>query len=218
LTILFPQFYFTNKIGGIVAEKVCPVWIGYLLMNPLRKLLQNPNKILGKYVKNGMTVLDIGCAMGYFSLPLANMVGSDGKVICVDVQEKMIKSLKKRAQKAGLSDRIETVVCSPDSLRISEYKKEIDFALAFAVVHEVLDVSNLFVEVNEVMKLSGRLLVAEPRRHVSEKDFALTVSIAEQKGFIKIETPKIHGSHVVLLEKKTGDQSNAPTVHHIGEN
>jgi len=59
-----------------MAEKVCPVWVGYLLASPIRKLFQNPPKILSPYVENGMKVLDIGCVMGFFSLPLARMVGS----------------------------------------------------------------------------------------------------------------------------------------------
>ena len=62
-------------------EKVCPVWIGHLLASPLRRLVQNPKKILEPYVRNGITVLDFGCAMGFFSLPLVHMVGSNGKVI-----------------------------------------------------------------------------------------------------------------------------------------
>ena len=70
-----------------MAKRVCPVWIGYLLASPIRKLFQNPKKILYHYVKEGMMVLDIGCAMGFFSLPLSEMVGSKGKVICVDVQK-----------------------------------------------------------------------------------------------------------------------------------
>lgn len=37
-----------------MAEQVCPVWIGYFLLSPLRKLFQNPNKILSPYVKDGM--------------------------------------------------------------------------------------------------------------------------------------------------------------------
>ncbi|QTA83790.1 SAM-dependent methyltransferase domain-containing protein [Desulfonema limicola] len=64
-----------------MSKRVCPIWIGYLLLNPIIKLYQNPEKILSPYVSEGMTVLDMGCAMGYFSLPLARMVGTGGKVM-----------------------------------------------------------------------------------------------------------------------------------------
>ena len=89
-----------------MAERVCPWWLGYLLASPIRKILQNPGTILAPYVTPGMCVMDIGCAMGFFSLPLACMVGPRGKVICVDLQEKMIEELETRARKTGLIERI----------------------------------------------------------------------------------------------------------------
>jgi len=185
-----------------MAERVCPVWVGYFLASPVRKLFQNPKKILSPYVENGMKVLDIGCAMGFFSLPLAQMVGSKGKVICVDVQEKMIRSLEKRAQKAGLSNRIETRICHHDSLGLDDLTEEIDFALASAVVHEIPDASRFFSEIYQTMKPNGKILVIEPKGHVSEKHFEITVSAAEQKGFKIVERPQIDWIRVILLGKE----------------
>ena len=69
---------------------VCPWWVGYLIASPLRKLGENPDTILAPLVEPGMTTVDIGCAMGFFSLPLARMVGGSGRVVCVDVQERML--------------------------------------------------------------------------------------------------------------------------------
>ena len=66
-----------------MANRVCPHWVGYLLINPLRNLFENPNKILGPFVQEGMTVLEPGCGMGYFTLPLARMVGPKGRIVAV---------------------------------------------------------------------------------------------------------------------------------------
>lgn len=184
-----------------MAQRVCPVWIGYLSVNPLRKLLQNPEKILSPYINNGMKVLDIGCAMGFFSLPLARMVGSSGKVICVDLQQKMIESLEKRAKKAGLSNRIGTRICRESSLVLDGLDEEIDFTLAFYVVHEVPDVCGFFSQVYKTMKPGGRFLVVEPKGHVSKRDFEVTISIAEKAGFRIIGHPQIGHNRTVLLEK-----------------
>ena len=181
---------------------VCPVWVGYLLASPVRKLFENPRKILEPYVNEGMTVADIGCAMGFFSLPLARMVGPNGKVICVDVQERMIRSLEKRVQKKGLSGRIKTVICHDGSLGLDNLEEKIDFALASAVVHEVPDAAIFFSEINEAMKPAGRLLVAEPKGRVSQKEFEITVSVAEQNGFTVTDRPQIKRSRAVLLQKK----------------
>jgi ubiquinone/menaquinone biosynthesis C-methylase UbiE len=185
-----------------MAKRVCPVWVGYLLASPLRRLFENPEKMFDPYIQEGMNVLDIGCAMGFFSLPFARMVGSNGKVICVDVQEGMIRSLKKRAQKAELSDRIETRLCQPDSLGIADLRENIDFAVALAVVHEVPDVPGFFSETHETIKPAGKLLVAEPKGHVSEEEFDATVAHAEQNGFEAIETPRIGRYRAILFEKQ----------------
>lgn len=180
---------------------VCPVWVGHLLASPLRKLLQNPKKILSPYIKEGMTVLDVGCAMGFFSLPLAKMAGSEGKVICVDLQEKMTKALEKRAHKAGVLNRIETRLCNENSLGLNNLNGKVDLALAFAVVHEVPDTNTFFSEIYKSLKPAGKLLVSEPKAHVSETDFNKSVSVAEGNGFKVIERPRIGRSHSAVLYK-----------------
>jgi ubiquinone/menaquinone biosynthesis C-methylase UbiE len=174
-----------------MGKSICPVWIGYLLLSPLRKLFQNPYKILMPYFKKGMTVMDLGSAMGYFSLPLAEIVGPEGKVVCVDVQEKMLTVLKKRASKVGLNDRIETHLCNVESLNLNGLKGNIDFALAFAMVHEVQDASKLFNEVYNGLKNGGTLLVVEPAGHVSENDFTKTISLAEKSKFKFVSRPSV---------------------------
>jgi ubiquinone/menaquinone biosynthesis C-methylase UbiE len=184
-----------------MADHVCPVWVGHLLANPLRKLLQNPKKILRPYVQEGMTALDIGCAMGFFSLPLAEMVGSQGKVICIDMQDQMIKSLDRRAVKAGLFERMETRVCRQDSLGIDDIPDSVDFALALAVLHEVPDPPALFRQVLDALKPAGKFLVAEPKGHVSASDFRATVSLAKQTGFTAVDASLSFSGHSVLLQK-----------------
>ncbi|TFH43073.1 MAG: methyltransferase type 11, partial [Chrysiogenales bacterium] len=92
---------------------VCPWWLGFFLASPLRKLFQNPEKILGPHVREGMTLVDVGSGMGFFSLPMARMAGPGGRVICFDVQEKMLRHLARRAAGAGLSGIIETRLSTP---------------------------------------------------------------------------------------------------------
>ena len=185
-----------------MAERVCPVWIGYLLASPLRKLLNDPRKILGPYVKTGMTALDVGSAMGFFSLPMAELVGPNGRVICVDFQEGMIKRLERRTSKAGLAERVQTRVCSQNSLGLDDLRDRVDFALAFAMVHEVPDAATLFSEIHGALKPGGTVLVAEPKGHVTREGFEASVSAAVQSGFEIVEKPIIRLSHAVLLSKK----------------
>ena len=85
---------------------VCPWWVGYFIDNPLRRWIHNPEQILRPYVKPGMRVLDFGCGMGLFAIAMAKMVGDDGCVVAVDLQRRMLDTLKKRAAKAGVAARI----------------------------------------------------------------------------------------------------------------
>ena len=184
-----------------MAQHRCPVWVGYFLASGLRKLWQNPAGILSPYVERNMTVLDLGSAMGFFSLPMAEMVAPEGKVVCVDVQERMLDTLKKRAAGAGLSDRIETHVCGDETIGIEGREGSFDFALAFAVMHEVADPTRCFRELFRLLKPEAHLLLTEPTAHVNETDFERTVAVATECGFAVAGHPKIHLSRAVVLTK-----------------
>jgi ubiquinone/menaquinone biosynthesis C-methylase UbiE len=114
-----------------MAERVCPWWIGYLLASPMRRwLMQSPERLLAPFVREGMTVLEPGPGMGFFTLPLARMVGSKGRVVAVDIQAKMLENLWRRAVKAGLAERIETRLAKPETLGLDDLRSAADFVLA----------------------------------------------------------------------------------------
>ena len=181
---------------------VCPWWLGYVLLIPLRRFSQNPERILGPYVREGMTVLEVGPGMGYFTLPMARLVGDHGRIVCVDLQEKMLESLKKRARRAGLAQRIETRLASATSLQIDDITGTVDFVLAFAVVHEVPDKGLFFEDMHRAMKPTVSMLLSEPTGHVTEREFNDTLSIAREAGFESVEALKIKRSYSALLRKR----------------
>jgi 2-polyprenyl-3-methyl-5-hydroxy-6-metoxy-1,4-benzoquinol methylase len=189
-----------------MAEHVCPYWAGYFLANRLRKLLQNPDKILAPYVRPGMMVLDVGSAMGYFSLPMARMVGPGGKVVCVDVQPKMLQVLRRRATEAALVERIETHVSSEDSIGLQGRDASFDFALAFTMLHEVGNQASFLREIHQMLKPGAVLLLTEPIKHVSPAEFDRTISLAQQEGFVITDHPLIRLSHTVVLQKPLRNQ------------
>jgi len=145
--------------------------------------------------------MDIGCAMGFFSLTLARLVGPSGRVICVDLQQEMLDAFLRRARRRNLDDRIETRLCGSDSLGITDFAGQIDFALAFGVVHEVPDSSRLFSELHAVLKPGSRVLVAEPKGRVPTSSFQKSIATAEACGFDVVDSPKISRSHAAILER-----------------
>lgn len=182
-----------------MAEHVCPVWMGYLFVNPLRRLVHNPDKILNGHVAQGMTVLDVGCAMGFFSLPLARRVGPSGRVVCVDMQQGMLDSLEKRARKAGVTKLLDVRTCTPTDLGVKDLADQVDFALAFAMVHEARDLKALLGQLAAALKPGGRLLICEPKGHVSDDVFAAEVQAAEEAGLtVEQRSPVKRGLSVLL--------------------
>jgi len=180
---------------------VCPWWLCFTFDNLIRKLFHNPQTILAPYVHEGDTVLDVGPGMGYFSIPLARMVGDRGKVIAADVQTPMLAALLKRARKQGLEERIVPHLCEADFIGIHE---PIDFAIAFWMVHEVPNQNKFFHEIKLLLKPEGELMLAEPTIHVTRRMFEKTLERAEEAGFNVTEKPKIFMSRTALLSLREG--------------
>lgn len=179
---------------------VCPWQTGPLLTIALRKLIHNPNRITKPYISAGMTVMDVGCGMGFFTIPMANIVGKQGMVIAVDLQQEMLDGMVKNARKEG-RDNITTHLCRPDSLRIDKWSRTVDFALAFMMLHEVPDADRLIRELHNVLTPNGKLLFAEPIGHVGGDKFQQSLNMIKQSGFTVIDTPKIPICRTAVFQK-----------------
>jgi ubiquinone/menaquinone biosynthesis C-methylase UbiE len=182
-----------------MANHVCPWWLAYTFDNPLRRIFHDPEKIFTPYLHEGMTAIDIGCGMGYFSIGMAKIVGNTGNIISVDIQQKMLNILMKRAKKAGVANRITPFLCDENTIGINE---NVDFAVAFWMAHETPDEFNFLKQVHSILEKSGRLLLVEPKLHVSFNEFKKMLSKAEELGFKLIDSPEIHFSHTAVLEKE----------------
>jgi len=180
-----------------MSESICPWWLAYTFDNPLRSLFHKPEKILESYVNEDMTVLDVGCGMGFFSIGLAKLVGSRGAVIAVDVQQKMLNTLIRRAEKAGISDRISLHRSEPDDLGL---EIPVDFILAFWMVHEVPDTDSFFQQIRLCLKAKGKVLIAEPKFHVSAKRFKEILESAQRSGLNYSERLSIRFSRSAVLQ------------------
>jgi len=179
---------------------VHPASRAWLLDNPLRRLLQSPKRIVGRYISPGDTVLDIGCGPGFFARPMAAMVGEEGCVIAADLQEEMLAMLAERAGREGLLDRIRLHRTGPGSPGLAGLGP-VDFALAFYVVHEVPDGEGLLREVAVALRPGGLMLLVEPKDEVTAAEFERTVRAAEAAGLTVAGTPRILLSRTALLKK-----------------
>ncbi len=180
---------------------VCPVWIGRLLVSPIRRLVENPSKILGPLVKPGSTVVDVGCAMGFHSLDLAQLVGPEGRVVCLDIQQKMLDGLVKRARRKGLDSIVVPRLCTPNGLGLDEFAGTVEFVTAFNVIHETGFPGHFLRECSAALRPGGNLLIVEPRGHVTEREFAETTATAEALGLVAHRAPAVWKSHTALFSR-----------------
>jgi len=179
-------------------NRVCPVELANSLDNKVRKWLQNPKKILSPYIQEGMTVLDIGCGPGFFSVEIAKMVGRNGKVISADLQDGMLQIIRNKIRETELEGRIKLVKCEKNKINVSE---KIDFGLAFYMVHEIPNKASFFKELKSILNKKGQILIVEPKYfHVSKKDFKLTTKYAENIGFIINPGPRLPFSWSAILK------------------
>jgi 2-polyprenyl-3-methyl-5-hydroxy-6-metoxy-1,4-benzoquinol methylase len=176
----------------------CPWWLAYTFDNRLRSLVHRPEKVLSPYIRPGMTVMDAGCGMGHFSIGMTGLVGDDGLVISVDIQKEMLEVVQGRAEKAGVDHRIRTYQCTPEG--IGDHKN-VNFALAFWMVHEVPRPNDFFEQIHSCLATEGMLLVAEPRLHVSAKFFKQLIKGAENAGLRLCEEPPVRFSRAALFSK-----------------
>lgn len=179
-------------------DHICPVEHADALDIKLRKYLHNPYKILQKYIKPGLNVLDVGCGPGFFTTEIAKLVGNEGKVIAADLQEGMLQKVKYKIGGTQLEERITLHQCAENRVGITQ---TVDLVFAFYMVHEVPDQQKFLKEMHSVLDEGGLLYITEPRVHVSGKTFTNIVEKAKECGFEIIDNPKIFFSRSAVLRK-----------------
>jgi ubiquinone/menaquinone biosynthesis C-methylase UbiE len=192
-----PQKYFKFTPNSIFMSQpyVCPATFSKSLDNFLRRLIHKPEKILAPFVKEGMTALDLGCGPGYFTAELARLVGESGRVTAADLQQEMLDKMLIKISGAGFEKRVDAHKCQAESTGIN---KKFDFILTFWMVHEVPDQVRFIEEIKSLLKPGGKILIVEPKFHVTNKEFSGMTARLERAGLKIISLPKVAISRSVV--------------------
>ena len=176
---------------------VCPVRIAGLLDSRFRKFFHNPEKLMKPFIKKNMTVYDIGCGPGVFTIEIAKLLEGSGKVIAVDMQDQMLEIIRTKIAGQSYEKNIVLHKCSQNSLNL---KEKADFVLMFYMVHEVPNKENLFNEVLPLINKNGLIMIAEPGL-VSSGEFNGMVNLIKEKGFEEFSRLKVKLSKGIVLKK-----------------
>lgn len=111
-------------------------------------------------IRRGMTVCDLGCGNGFYSLPLARLVGPAGRVLAVDIQPEMLALLEQREAAAGL-DNIETILGQVHDPRLPA--DAVDLILLVDVYHEFSHPEQMLAAMRRALKADGLIALVEYR-------------------------------------------------------
>ena len=111
-------------------------------------------------ITNGMTVCDMGCGNGLYTMKLAKLVGPDGRVLAVDIQPEMLRMLQGQADRS-LSDRIKLILGEPHDPHLPD--SSLDLILCVDVYHEFSHPEHMLLAMRKALKPDGKLVLVEFR-------------------------------------------------------
>ncbi len=179
-----------------------PAFISIALDSDLRRRIQPPELIIARAgIEEGMSVVDLGCGPGAFTLPIARAVGSRGKVYAVDVQPAMIERVEAKLARPENADvvNVETRLASAYELPFGD--DSLDAASLVGVLDEIPDQARALKELRRALKPGGILAVSE---HLVDPDFrfsSATARVGERAGFAVDQVLGSRWSYTVRFRK-----------------
>ena len=126
------------------------------LDNPKRRESMPPEETLKKFkVDNKGTLLDIGCGIGYFTIPAAKIINK-GNVIGIDITSEILDIAKRKVENIK---NIEFRKNEEYSFPVED--NSIDYVFVCNVIHEIEDKVRFFAEVKRVLKNQGYFCIIE---------------------------------------------------------
>lgn len=129
------------------------------LDNEKRRQVMPPFKTLEMLgFTGGVDMADIGCGIGYFTIPAAEIADASSKIFALDISIEMLDDVEHRALEAGLSS-IRPIIVEEYDLKLDN--QSVGFVLVSNVLHEVDDKERFISEINRILKNGGRLAIIE---------------------------------------------------------
>jgi ubiquinone/menaquinone biosynthesis C-methylase UbiE len=126
----------------------------FVMDNFVRRRFSPPKKKVSKFLSAGSVVADVGCGPGYFTIPMAELVGLAGKVYAADSDPKSIKVLRAKSDARGFENIIEAHTTSAANLGAIP-DQSVDFVFANAVLCCMVDHAGAVAEIKRILKPQG---------------------------------------------------------------
>jgi ubiquinone/menaquinone biosynthesis C-methylase UbiE len=115
-------------------------------------------------IREGQLILDFGCGVGHYTIPVAKVVGKEGKVYAVDKDREALDKLTQIAESKGLRNIF--IISTSGDLKIDHKDESIDTVLLYDVLHymQPQERREIYNEVYRILKIDGLFLVY-PKHH-----------------------------------------------------
>jgi len=150
-------------------------------------------------ISPGMMVLDAGCGPGRLSIPLAERIAPEGMVTAMDIQEKMLDEVRRRAEKKNIRNirylrgGIGEGKLIPDSY---------DRIVMITVLGEIPNREKAMKEIVGALKSGGRILIEETIRDPHFQRVNIVREYANNVELIEIGHFGSRFNYIILYEKQ----------------
>ncbi|MGA2297766.1 MAG: methyltransferase domain-containing protein [FCB group bacterium] len=147
-----------NKVYGYEMERM-PNFAFRMMsfMFKVNDLFNNKTGYLDEFgIKKGFVVVDYGCGPGRYVAKASELVGDDGLVYAVDIQELAVKSIYKIIEKHGLKN-VKPVLATGYEVDIPA--QSVDLVYALDMFHMIKDTNSFLAGIHKILKINGVLLI-----------------------------------------------------------
>ena len=132
--------------------------IALAMESPLRRKINDPIEALaGSGLRPGMEVLEVGCGTGFFTIPAAHLVGSEGGIHAIDLHPLALEEVFRKVKEAHLDN---VTILKADAIDTGLPDSRFDVILLFGVIPSPsLPLRHLLPEMNRMLKDNGTLAV-----------------------------------------------------------
>lgn len=150
----------TEYMGRTIAQTMHYSGAEWLIRNTREREERCARMLANMGIESGVTICDMGCGNGFYSLKMAKLVGARGRVLAVDIQTEMLALLRSRAEAEGI-DNISPILGSLNNPRLPN--ESVDLILLVDVYHEFSHPESMLAAMRAALKPSGRIVLVEYR-------------------------------------------------------
>lgn len=205
------KFYMGREIAMVMGHQGID-W----LERPEREVEEAPAALVQSLgIQEGMVVADIGAGSGYFSFRLAKLVGDEGRVLAVDIQQEMLDVLKRRMREKMVTN-IQPVLGTITDPKLPE--GSVDLILMVDVYHEFSHPYEMVAAMVKSLKVGGRIVFVEYRLEDPNVPIKLVHKMSEKQVLLEMKPHPLRWvgtvntlprQHVIHFEKQ-GEKAAAP--------